>query len=110
MKESLPMMYFVTAPDEKTAMKLANGLVREKMAACANVLENLTSIYWWKGQINTDKEFLILIKTTAENSERLITYIQTHHPYEVPECIGINITKGSQQYLQWIADSINGDK
>jgi periplasmic divalent cation tolerance protein len=105
MEKTIPMIFYITTPDKKTAMKLANGIVSEKIAACANIIEKITSIYWWDGKLNTDLECMMILKTIKEHSQELIKYIQQHHPYEVPECIGINITEGSEPYLQWIADS-----
>ncbi len=109
MDKSPPLVFFVTTPDKKTAIEIAKSVIQKKIAACANILENLTSIFWWEGKINTEEECLIIFKTTSENSDQLISFIQNNHPYELPECIGINITKGSQAYLQWIADSTEVD-
>ena len=105
MDKPIPMIFFITAPDKKTTLDLAQGIVERKIAACANIIDKLTSIYWWEGKINTNSEYLLIVKTTHRNSEKLIDYVQKNHPYEVPECIGINIAKGSQAYLQWIVDS-----
>ena len=102
------MMFFVTTPNKKTAMELAQKIVTKKIVACANIVENVTSIYWWEGKINTDEEVMMLLKTTQNKSEELIKYIQNHHPYEVPECVGIKITGGSKPYLDWLYDSTGG--
>ena len=100
-----PMIFYITTPDKKTALKLANEMVKSKIVACANIIESVTSIYWWEEKINTEQECMMVVKTTERNSEKLIEYIENNHPYEVPECIGINIAKGSQPYLQWIVNS-----
>ena len=109
MEISPSLVFFVTTPDKKTAMELANELVKKKITACANILENLTSVYWWGGKINTETKCMMILKTTEEKAQKVIDYIEQNHPYEVPECIGINITKGSPPYLQWITDSIKED-
>ncbi|MBN2155085.1 MAG: divalent-cation tolerance protein CutA [Candidatus Lokiarchaeota archaeon] len=98
------MIFFVTTPDNKTAVELANGIVQRKIAACTNIIHKITSIYWWEGKINTDSENLMIIKTSKKKSDDLIAFIKNNHPYKVPECIGIKITKGLQPYLQWIMD------
>ena len=105
MEKSTPMIFFITSPDEKTTQKLAQGIVERKIAACANIIPKISSIYWWEGKIHTSTEQLIMVKTTKAKSEQLVEYIQNTHPYEVPECVGLNITKGSLPYLQWIVDS-----
>ena len=101
----IPLMFFVTTPDKKIALELAKGIVTAKIAACANIIEDITSVYWWDGKVNTDPECMMVLKTTDKHAQKLIEYIQKHHPYEVPECIGLNITKGMPPYLQWIVDS-----
>ena len=94
MDENQTMIFYVTTPDKKTAVELANGLVNHKITACANIIEGITSIYWWESKLNSDQECLMILKTTQKNSEKVIEFIQKNHPYDVPECIGINITKG----------------
>jgi periplasmic divalent cation tolerance protein len=105
MEISIPMIFFITSPDEKTTQELAHGIVERKIAACANIIDKISSIYWWDGKIHSDAEQLIIVKTTNEKSVQLIEYIQKNHPYKVPECVGLNITEGSLPYLQWIVDS-----
>ena len=109
MDTQLPMVYFITTPDKKTALELANVLVKKKIVACANIIENITSVYWWEDKINTDQECIMVVKTVKNQSDTLIEYVQNIHPYEVPECIGINIAKGSKPYQQWIVDSTKED-
>jgi periplasmic divalent cation tolerance protein len=99
------MLFYVTTPDKKIAVDLASKLVDKKLIACANIIESITSIYRWKGQVHNETECMVIIKTTKSKSNDLIEFIQKNHPYEVAECIGINIAKGSQPYLQWIVDS-----
>jgi len=105
MEKSLPIIFFVTTPNEQTAVDLAKRIVERKIAACTNIIPKITSIYWWEEKIHTETEYLMIIKTTQLKSEELITFIHKHHPYEVPECIGLPITKGFPPYLQWIVDS-----
>ncbi|TFG18919.1 MAG: divalent-cation tolerance protein CutA [Promethearchaeota archaeon] len=105
MDKSDLMIFYVTTPDKKTALNLASDLVNYKIAACANVIESISSVFWWEGKVQNEPECMMMIKTTKEKSDILIEYIQKNHPYEVAECIGINIAKGSEPYLQWIVDS-----
>ena len=105
MDHSESMIFYVTTPDKKTALDLAYSIVEKKIAACTNIIESISSVYWWKGKVHTDQECMMVIKTTTKKSDNLIEYMQKNHPYEVAECIGINIAKGSEPYLQWIVDS-----
>lgn len=93
-----------TCPDEDTARRLAASMVSEKLAACANVLPGLTSVYQWQGQIETDPESLLIIKTAADRREALTERLAALHPYDVPEVIALPIEAGLPSYLQWLTD------
>ncbi len=93
-----------TCPDPDTARDLANTLVSRRLAACVNILPGLTSVYGWQGQVETATELLLLIKTQADRYAALESCIRQHHPYEVPEIVALPIGRGSQDYLDWIAD------
>ena len=99
------MLFYVTTPDKKIALELASDIVNMRLAACANIIESITSVYRWEGEVHKEQECMMLIKTTKVKSDDLIEFIRKNHPYEVVECIGINIAKGSEPYLQWIVDS-----
>lgn len=105
LSESAGMIFFVTVGKEELGEKLARGLVEEKIAACINIVKNISSIYRWKGDIEMDEEFLMIIKTSATKSNELMNYINKHHPYDTPECVGIKIERGLPKYLEWIAES-----
>lgn len=91
-----------TCPDRETALRLAETLVEERLAACVSLLPGLTSVYRWEGQIHRDTETLLLVKTTLPRVERLIERVSELHPYEVPEIIAIPVTEGLSHYLSWI--------
>jgi len=93
-----------TCPDDKTAREIAAQLVAEKLAACVNIVPGLTSVYEWKGQVESDPETLLLIKTAEDRRQALIERIPVLHPYEVPEVIAVPIEAGLPDYLNWITD------
>ncbi len=95
-------VFYVTVPTLEEGEKIASILVEEKIVACVNILKNIFSVYRWKGRIEKDTEHLLLIKTNAKNSEKLINKIEEIHSYETPECIGFKIDKGSKDYLKWL--------
>lgn len=88
-------------------MRLAETLVNESLAACVNLIPNLTAIYRWEGQIQRDTEVLLLIKTVAAAVAPLTARLQQLHPYQVPEIIALPIVAGSDQYLQWLSQCVN---
>ncbi|MBY9007644.1 MAG: divalent-cation tolerance protein CutA [Candidatus Lokiarchaeota archaeon] len=99
-------IFFCTVPEIVEAKKIAMHLVEKKIVACVNIIENITSIYTWKRNVEENKEILLIIKTLEEKSEELIQTIENIHSYDTPECIGIKIEKGSQKYLKWINDVV----
>ena len=100
-------IFIVTVNKLDDGKKIAKILIENKLAACVNIIQNVISIYEWKGKIEEDSEYILLIKTTEEKSDLLIQKIQEIHSYETPECIGLRIEKGSKKYLNWIDEVVN---
>jgi periplasmic divalent cation tolerance protein len=95
-----------TAGSEEEAHKVARHLVEQQLAACVNILPRIESIYRWQGKVETSREWLLLIKTTADRFPAVRDAIRELHSYELPECVAISIEDGSPEYLQWLADSV----
>jgi periplasmic divalent cation tolerance protein len=95
-----------TAGSEEEAHKIARHLVEQQLAACVNILPRIESIYRWQGKVETSREWLLLIKTTAERFPAVCDAIRDLHSYELPECVAVSIEDGSPEYLQWLADSV----
>ena len=93
---------YITAPAE-VAERIANTLVEEKLAACVNIVDRVTSIYRWEGQVERATEALLIVKGMAAQTDALIERVREIHPYEVPEVISFDITAGNQDYLDWLA-------
>jgi periplasmic divalent cation tolerance protein len=91
-----------TCPDKDSAEKIACLLVENNLAACVNIVPNITSVYRWQEQIERTEEFLLIIKTRQDAYSALESTIKKHHPYEVPEIIAITIERGLPEYLNWI--------
>lgn len=100
-------LFFVTVPNLHEGQKIARILVENKLAACVNIIKDIFSVYSWKGKIEEENEYLLLIKTTDEKSELIIQKIKEIHSYSEPECIGMKIDKGSETYLKWIKDVVD---
>ncbi|MGC1448577.1 MAG: divalent-cation tolerance protein CutA [Candidatus Sulfotelmatobacter sp.] len=95
-----------TAGSEEEAQKIARHLVENQLAACVNIVPRIESIYRWQGKVESSREWLMLIKTSAERFPEVRDAIRELHSYELPECVAINIEDGSLEYLQWLGYSL----
>lgn len=95
-------LIYITAPSHDEAMTLAETLVGERLAACANVLGPMTSVYWWDGKLNRDAEVALVLKTRADLVEALTARVKQVHPYECPCVVALPITGGNPAFLNWI--------
>ena len=93
---------FCTIDSAEAARKLARRLVQDRLAACVNIIENVTSVYKWEGRIEEDAEFLLVIKSQDSRLRDLMDRIAELHPYDVPEILGWPVEKGSKAYLDWV--------
>jgi periplasmic divalent cation tolerance protein len=91
-----------TLGSREAATALAAALVRERLAACVQVLGPLRSTYRWKGAVEEAEEWLCLAKTTAERQEATIARVRALHPYEQPEILVTPVTAGDAGYLAWV--------
>lgn len=97
---------YVTVPDDAVAKRLARGLVENKLAACVNIIPQLTSIYEWEGKIQEEPELLLMIKTRTEKVDALTKYVKKNHPYTICEVISLPIQNGNSDYLKWISEVV----
>jgi len=102
---SEPIIVYITASSEEEAAGLARTLVEAKLAACVNMLSNVRSIYSWQGNIEDDRELLMIVKTQRHLFDRLAVKVREIHSYDVPEIIAIPIIEGSPDYLRWLQES-----
>ncbi|WP_312709720.1 divalent-cation tolerance protein CutA [Stenotrophomonas sp.] len=96
------LLLFTTCPDADSADRIAHALVGEQLAACVTRLGGARSTYRWQGQVTTDAELQLLVKTTASRVDAAIARIVALHPYELPECIAVESRAGLPAYLDWI--------
>ena len=94
---------FSTFPSETSAREAARKLIESGVAACANILPGLTSIYHWQGNTEEANEVLLMIKTTREAYPRLESSLKACHPYELPEILAVGAEAGLPGYLEWVA-------
>ncbi|HID17241.1 TPA: divalent-cation tolerance protein CutA [Candidatus Bathyarchaeota archaeon] len=95
-------MVFVTCKDEEEAKKIARAMVSKRLAACATIIKNAKSFYWWRGKIEGTEENLIIIKSKINLLGKLIKEIRFLHSYEIPEIVALPMTGGLKDYFKWI--------
>ena len=93
-----------TFPDAEKADRIAQILVEEKFAACANLITGVHSVYRWKEKLETAGEVLVLFKTTKDRQAAFQERLRSLHPYDVPEIIFIPVNGGLPGYLSWVAE------
>jgi periplasmic divalent cation tolerance protein len=91
-----------TTDSESEARKLAELAVKARLAACAQVLSPITSVYWWQGKVENAQEWMVVLKTTAARVEQLIESLRAEHSYDTPEIVAVPIVSGNPAYLDWI--------
>jgi periplasmic divalent cation tolerance protein len=100
------LVAYSTCPNSELAETISRSLVSEQLAACVNQVAGVRSIYKWQGQVQTDVEVMLIIKTTAANLEKLAARLNELHPYELPELIALPVCGGSERYLDWVRQTV----
>jgi len=103
-------LLLTTAGSRDQARHLAHELVSRRLAACVNVVGPMTSVYRWKGKVDSAEEFMLLIKTTAAEFAAIRDALLELHTYELPELLQLQIETGLAEYLDWIGDSVGEDQ
>lgn len=102
------VIIFVTVGNSKDATLLAKSLVEKRLAACVNLLPGITSWYWWEDKVTEDQEVLLMIKTARDQFPAVEKEVLRMHSYAVPEVVALPIVEGSNNYLNWIEESLKG--
>ena len=98
-----------TFSDLATAETCAKHLVEHSNAACVQIDGPMRSVYQWKGDILTDEEFRLLVKTSPESLNECVTALKEHHPYELPEIVVLH-AHASAAYASWVTEQTTGRK
>jgi periplasmic divalent cation tolerance protein len=94
-----------TIAAREDAIALARSLIEERLAACVNILPQMTSVYRWKGAVEEEAEHQIVIKTASDRIPALEVRLKQLHPYELPELLVLSVAGGAQPYLTWVIES-----
>lgn len=96
------IVIYVTAGNKKEARKIAEGLVKKKLAACVNIVDKVESLFFWEGKAQKAKELLLIIKSKKEKIPEIIKLVRSLHSYKVPEILALPVIAGFKPYLRWI--------
>lgn len=99
-----PRFVYITCSSKEEAMAIGKQVVQDRLAACANVLPGMTSCYWWEGEVQTDEETVLVLKSSAELADRLTARVKELHSYDVPCVVFLPIVDGNPDYLKWLAE------
>lgn len=94
-------LVLVTAPDLKTARRLARAALQAKLVACVNLVPRIESHYWWQGKLERGNEVLMILKATPRTLPALEKLVLKLHPYDTAEFVVLPVTRGSERYLKW---------
>ncbi len=96
------LVVYTTVPSKKMGELIARRLVETRLAACVNIIPHVESIYRWEGRIQTEGEFLLVIKTVESRLHEVREKIEKLHDYTMPEVVAVPIVGGSEKYLNWL--------
>ena len=96
----------VTTASIDEAEKISKHLLAEKLIACANIVKDINSLFWWKGNIDHACEVMLVMKTKQDLVPKVVSAVKILHSYEVPEVIALPIIDGNEDYFQWIDESV----
>ena len=99
---------YITTNSVEEAQTIGAKLVKERLAACVNIIDSMTSIFEWKGKIESAKETVLIAKTEAKRFETLTQRVTELHSYDVPCIVALTVQKGHPPFLEWVNASVTG--
>jgi periplasmic divalent cation tolerance protein len=100
------IVVFITCAHKKEARAIARALVKDKLAACVNIIDKIESLFWWQGKLESSKEILLMVKSKKQKFNKIVKLVKSLHSYQVPEIIALPIVTGFRPYLKWIDESL----
>ena len=98
------VVVLTTGPDRETLMEIGRKVVKDRLAACVNILDGMNSIYWWEGEIQDDRETVLIAKTREVLLPALIERVKALHSYSCPCVVALPILAGNPEYLTWLRE------
>ena len=101
---------YMTAGSKDEATKIGKELVTSRLAACVNILDNMSSYYLWEGEIQDDTEVVLIAKTTEDRIPELIEKVRSMHSYDCPCIVSLPVSSGYQPFLDWIVGEVKNER
>lgn len=101
------ILVLMTASSKDEAKKIVHSLLEEKLIACANMIDSVSSVFWWQDKIEEEKEVLVIMKSHQDLFKRVSTRVKELHSYDTSEILALSIVDGSCQYLEWMKKVLN---
>jgi periplasmic divalent cation tolerance protein len=99
------LLLLTTVGTEEQALTLAHHLVERHLAACVNIVPRIRSVFFWKGKVNDDSEWMLLVKTAPANFQKVKDAIRRFHAYELPEILGFGADAADPLFARWVVDA-----
>lgn len=99
------IIILITTKNVSEANNIATKLIESKLVACANIIRDIKSIFWWKGKVDAANEALLILKSKKECFPQIVEVVKSVHSYEVPEIIALPIDEGNKEYLNWVDEN-----
>lgn len=101
-----PALLYITVPNREEAISLSRELIHERLIACANILDNMLSLYRWQGEIQHGHEVVVVAKTLTSHLERVIARVRERHSFDVPSILAVPLIGGNPDYIQWMRNEL----
>ena len=98
------VLIYITAGSMEEARTIGNKLVSDRLAACVNIIDNVSSMYWWEGEIQDDKEVILIAKTKESLVPELVEKVRSIHSYSCPCIVSLPILNGNRAFLDWVVE------
>ena len=97
---------YITTKNKTEAKKIAKVLLKERLCACVNIFDKMSSMYWWKNKIEEANETVLIAKTTKNNFSKLSGRVRQLHSYDCPCILQLNVTGGNTEYISWLISNV----
>ena len=106
MENDQKVVIFITTGTDEEANRLAEVLLKQRKAACVNIVSGVRARFWWEGHLDSDQESLLIVKAKASLLDEIVALVKEVHTYDVPEVIALPIIGGNPDYLDWIGKEL----